>query len=354
MATLIPTGDIQRVQRLREQASRGERLPLPSELYIESTSRCNEACDQCPRTHLGREADRDITLAEVRQIVAQLPTLRRVVLHGLGEPLMNRELPEIVAYLHARDIYTLFNSNALLLNEARGRALIAAGLDELRISMDGASPQTYARVRGVNEKALPHIIRNLAGFERIKLELSARTPRTSLWFTAMRENIEELPHLVAIAAQTGVREVYVQRFIYFGKGLATEDQAIWRHAKQREQELIAQTAARCETLGVRFTATGASTPVAYIGRDAVHDSARPWTGCQRPYTLAYITAHGNVYSCCFAPFHPGPRRERLLGNALEQSFEAIWNGERYRAFRAAFESDTPWSQCAGCGVKWSL
>lgn len=351
MATLIPANDI---QRLREQASQGERLPLPTELYIESTSRCNEACDQCPRTHLGREADRDIALAEVRQIVEQAPGLRRVVLHGLGEPLMNPELPQIVAYLHQRGVYTLFNSNALLLNDARGRALIAAGLDELRVSMDGASPQTYARVRGVNEKALPHIIRNLAAFERLKVELGAQAPRVSLWFTAMRENIEELPRLVEIAAQTGVREVYVQRFIYFGKGLATEQQAIRRHARARERELIALAAARCEALGVRFTATGASTPAAYVGREVGQSAARPWTGCQRPYTLAYITAHGNVYSCCFAPFHPGPRRERLLGNALEQPFEAIWNGERYRAFRAAFESDTPWSQCAGCGVKWSL
>ncbi|HEX8982718.1 MAG TPA: radical SAM protein [Ktedonobacterales bacterium] len=348
-----PTTDI---ARRRELARIGQPLPLPTDLYIESTSRCNEACDQCPRTHLGREEDRDISLDEVRRIVDQIPTLRRVVLHGLGEPLMNRELPQIISYLRGRDIYTLFNSNALLLNEARGRALIAAGLNELRISMDGASPETYARVRGVNQKALPYILRNLAAFERLKMELGAEQPRTSLWFTAMRENIEELPQLVDIAAQTGVREVYVQRFIYFGKGLATEDQAIFHHAKQREQELIAATGARCEAMGVRFTATGASTPAVYIGRDAALDGAnpRPWTGCQRPYTLAYVTAHGSVYSCCFAPFHPGPRRERLLGNALEQPFDDIWNGERYRAFREAFESDTPWSQCAGCGVKWSL
>jgi MoaA/NifB/PqqE/SkfB family radical SAM enzyme len=353
LATLIPADDI---QRLRDLARAGERLPLPTELYIESTSRCNEACDQCPRTHLGREADRDISLAEVRQIVDQIPTLRRAVLHGLGEPLMNRELPQIVAYLHRRGVYTLFNSNALLLNEARGRALIEAGLDELRVSMDGASPETYARVRGVNQKALPHVIRNLAAFERLKADLGAERPRASLWFTAMRENIEELPQLVDIAAQTGVREVYVQRFIYFGKGLATEERAIFHHAKRREQELIAATGARCEAMGVRFTATGASTPAVYIGRDVAQDQAsgRPWTGCQRPYKLAYITAHGSVYSCCFAPFHPGPRQERLLGNALEQPFDAIWNGDHYRAFRGAFESDTPWSQCAGCGVKWSL
>jgi MoaA/NifB/PqqE/SkfB family radical SAM enzyme len=343
----------------RELALAGQPLPLPRELYIESTSRCNETCDQCPRTHLGREPDRDITLAEVRHIVEQLPVIERVVLHGLGEPLMNVELPQIVAYLHGRGAYTLFNSNALLLNDARGRALIEAGLDELRVSVDGATPATYARIRGVNQRALPHIIRNLTAFAELKRELGVTKPRTSIWFTAMRENIGELPQLVDIATQTGVPEVYVQRFIYFGKGLAQEEQAIFHHAQLRERKLIAEAGARCQALGIRFTATGATTPATYLSRPSRRgaeqsDPARPWAGCHRPYTLAYITAHGSVYSCCFAPFHPGPWQERKLGDAFSQSLAEIWNGQRYAAFRAAFASDTPWSQCAGCGTKWSL
>ncbi|HKV85110.1 MAG TPA: radical SAM protein [Ktedonobacterales bacterium] len=349
MATTLPT------RNTAELASGPTgRLPLPRELYIESTSRCNESCDQCPRTHLGREADRDITLDEVRHTADQFPALERVVLHGLGEPLMNRELPEIVAYLRSRGAYVLFNSNGLLLNEVRGRALIAAGLNELRVSVDGARPDTYARIRGVNRKALPHIVRNLRAFEQLKTTLGAQTPRTSLWFTAMRENIEELPELVDIAAESGVREVYVQRFIYFGQGLATEDQAIFHQTRERERELIARAEQSCRALGITFAATGASTPMTYLSRGDEPATTRPWAGCHRPYALAYITAHGNVFSCCFSPFHPGPRSERQLGNAFEQSFEDIWNGARYQAFRAAFESDTPWSQCAGCGSKWSL
>jgi radical SAM protein with 4Fe4S-binding SPASM domain len=329
-------------------------LPLPRELYIESTTRCNELCDQCPRTHLGREADRDITPDEVRRIVEQIPDLERVVLHGLGEPLLNARLPEIIALLRERNIWALFNSNALLLNEARGRALIGAGLSELRISLDGATPGTYARIRGVNQRALPLIIRNLTAFERLKREMGAEYPRTSLWFTAMRENFHELPQVVEIAARTDIREVYVQRFIYFGKGLAREEQTIYRQAHAREQEYLAEAVARCAAEGIRFTATGATTPADYLSSGSGDTARRPWGACQRPYRLAYVTAHGNVYSCCFAPFDPGPRSQKILGNVFEQPFEAIWNGERYTAFRAAFESDTPWPHCAGCGTRWSL
>jgi radical SAM protein with 4Fe4S-binding SPASM domain len=328
--------------------------PLPRELYIESTTRCNEFCDQCPRTHLGREEDRDITPEEVRQIVDQLPDVERVVLHGLGEPLLNARLPEIIALLRARKIWVLFNSNALLLNERRGRALIAADLSELRISLDGATPGTYARIRGVNDRALPLIIRNLSAFERLKCEVGVEYPHTSLWFTAMRENVHELPQVVEIAAQTGIREVYVQRFIYFGRGLAHEGQALYRHAHEREREYLAQAEERCAAEGIHFTATGATTPVEYLMRDGLDTAQRPWAACQRPYRLTYITAHGNVYSCCFAPFDPGPRSQKVLGNVFEQPLAAIWNGQRYSAFRAAFESDTPWTHCAGCGTRWSL
>ena len=334
------------------QPTSTEALPLPRELYLESTNRCNELCDQCPRTHLQRESDRDLTLADVERITSQLPVLERVVLHGLGEPLLNPELPEIVAHLRSRGAYVLFNSNATALSERMGRRLIEADLNELRVSLDGATPETYGRVRGVTPKTLPKIIRNLATFTKLQRSLGATQPRLSFWFTAMRENLHELPNLVDIALETGVGEIYVQRLIYFGSGLAREDQALFRRAQEEERAIIERTEERCREHGLAFRATGATTPAEYIASNSTDQ--RPWSACQRPYKLAYITALGNVFSCCFAPFHPGPASTRVLGNVFEQPFAAIWNGTRYRTFRAAFASDEPWDQCAGCGSKWSL
>lgn len=331
-----------------------EQVPLPRELYLETTNRCNELCDQCPRTHLKREPDRDLSLAEVVAITDQLPVLERVVLHGLGEPMLNSELPAIVAHLRGRGAHVLFNSNATALGERMGRALIAADLSELRVSLDGARPETYARVRGVSARTLPKIVRNLAAFTRIQRELGAERPRLSFWFTAMRENMAELPRLVDIALETGVREIYVQRLVYFGTGLATERQALFRRAREDDLRLLDETERRCREHGIAFRATGAATPDEYLAAPAETTTTRPWAGCERPRTLAYITALGNVFSCCFAPFHPGPAAARTLGNVFEQPFAEIWNGPRYRAFRAAFASDQPWDQCAGCGSKWSL
>lgn len=354
----ITIGRVPRSQRMPNTTGAPEHaaapLPLPRELYLESTNRCNELCDQCPRTHLGRETDRDLKLAEAQAIIDQFPALDRVVLHGLGEPMLNPDLPAIVSYLWQRGTYVLFNTNATALSERMGRALIDAGLNELRVSLDGASPEMYARVRGVSPKTLPKILRNVARLVELKAEMRSEVPRLSFWFTAMRENLHELPQLVDHALATGVREIYVQRFIYFGSGLAQEDQALYRRAREEEVALIAATAARCQEHSITFRATGAATPAEYIGQAAAVEDRRPWSPCRRPTTLAYITATGNVFSCCFAPFHPGPAATRVLGNVFTTPFAAIWNGARYQAFRAAFDSDEPWDQCAGCGTNWSL
>jgi MoaA/NifB/PqqE/SkfB family radical SAM enzyme len=325
---------------------------LPRSIYIEPTSRCNEFCQQCPRTLLTREEDRDLTFDEFRYIVDQFPVLERVVLHGLGEPLLNKDLPRMVRYLKERGTYVLFNSNGIALTEKRGQELIDAGLDEYRLSMDGATREMYAHVRGVD--AFEKIWRNVRTFVRLQQVQNASNPRVSLWFTAMRENLHELPKLIELAYENGIREVYLQRLVYFEEGLAHSKQALFRRASAEELEIVQQSEALCKQLGITFNAAGSATPIESLLRDF---GSRPWSGCRRPYTLTYITSSGNVLSCCFAPFGYRSRREyqeeRVLGNIFEQPIEEIWHGERYEQFRRAFESDHPARHCSQCGVNWS-
>lgn len=285
-------------------------------------------------------------------IVDQFPVLERVVLHGLGEPLLNKDLPRMISYLKERGTYVLFNSNGILINAKRGQALIDAGLDEYRLSMDGASRETYATVRGVD--AFDKVWRNIKAFLALQQEQRASKPAVSLWFTAMRENLHELPGLIDLASEHGVREIYLQRLVYFEEGMAQSQQALFRRATREELALVRRCEQICQERGITFRAAGSATPSESIVRDF---GERPWSGCQRPYTLTYITSSGNVLSCCFAPFgHKSAREyreERVLGNVFQESLAQIWQGERYEAFRRAFESDHPARHCAQCGTNWS-
>ncbi|MGD8626376.1 MAG: radical SAM protein [Anaerolineae bacterium] len=326
-------------------------LPLPDELYIEVTNRCNSLCETCVHTFREPEPLRDLTMDEFRSLVDQVPHLRRVVLHGVGEPLLNRRLPAMIGYLKDRPEppVVLFNSNAILLDAGWQEALLDAGLDEYRISTDAAHRELYARIRGVD--AFDRLVANVSAFAR-RIEARGSPCRLSLWMTAVQENVAEMPALVRLAHQLGVGEVYVHRMVYHGQGLAQEEQSIFRSMRAAEEALLAEAEALAEDLGIAFRASGATTP-----RDSLLSSdgdRRPWAECRRPSSLIYISANGNVLPCCLSPFTTRDYDNLILGNAFRASLAEIWNGETYRRFRAALHSDHPWESCDRCGVLWSL
>ena len=94
-------------------------------VYLETTNRCNLLCTTCPRTYEELEPPADMSWELFTSIVKQLPRLQRAVLHGVGEPMLVKKLPDMVRYLKQRGVYVLFNTNGTLLNERNGRAFIS-------------------------------------------------------------------------------------------------------------------------------------------------------------------------------------------------------------------------------------
>ena len=330
-------------------SARSARPPLPRSLYLETTSRCNSLCETCILTFGGREPQKDLGWEEFRRVVDQFPALERVLLHGIGEPLLNRELPRMIGHLKARGATVLFNSNVITLGARQGRALIEAGLDELRVSLDATTPATYARVRGVD--AFARVVDNLEAFAALRDELARPTPRVSLWFTALRDNIEEIPGLVALAARTGAEAIHLQRLVFNGLGLATEEQSLYGRLHEQEAALIEATVAAARAEGVAFSASGATAPEVSL---TPARGGQPWSACRRPWTLVYVTVHGNVLPCCIAPWITEDYHGIVLGNLFERPLAEVWWGERYVGFRKAIQTDAPPEPCRGCGVKWSL
>ena len=331
-----------------------KRLPivdaLPRSLYLETTNRCDSKCQTCARTFNTVEPPRDLTLAELKRIVDQFPVLDRVVLHGIGEPLLNRELFPMIKYLKAKGTTVLFNSDAITLTPPRARELIESGLDEYRVSMDAATRETFLRIRGVDR--FDRVVGNVQMLVELQRALERSIPRVSLWFTAMRANLEELPAFLRLASKIGVAEVYVQRLVFYGQGLAVQEQSLHGSLQERERRLIEEAEEEAQASGIMLKASGLTTPLESL-KGAVEDR-RPWSGCQRPWTLSYVTANGNVLPCCISPWVAKNYAGTILGNAFEQRFSDIWNGERYQQFRTDFESDTPPDPCRGCGRLWSI
>jgi MoaA/NifB/PqqE/SkfB family radical SAM enzyme len=275
------------------------------------------------------------------------------VLHGVGEPMLVKNLPRMVRYLKDRGTYVLFNTNGTVLNEKNGRALITAELDELRVSFDAANAESYLAVRGKNY--FNRILKNVRAFRALQEREGHTKPRVSAWLTGLRETIEELPDFVRVAAETGVKEVHLQRLVFFNDnaiGKARPDQALYEQLSGAEAVHIERAAALAKSLGVTFSASGAAAePGMSLKRN---DNGSPWSLCRRPWTVMYFTANGRALPCCIAPFSQRGYENYTLGDATQQTLREIWTGPAYSDFRKALLSNTPPDACASCGLRWSL
>ena len=328
-------------------------LSLPKCLYLETTNRCNLKCKTCIVYRGGWEPERDISLKELRMISEQLPELERALLHGIGEPLLNQELPAMIRHLKNRGVTVLFNTNGILLNEKRQEELIDSDLDELRVSLDAASANGYKAIRDSDKFDL--IVNNLRAFAKRLESRNLAKPKLSFWFLGNKENITELPEIINLAAAIGIGEVYLQRLVYFldneGYGVATSENTL-TNPDVSVYELIEQSQEQSRQLGILFEASGLTEPIHSV-RSRSGDKT-PWKRCFRPWEVIYITAQGNVLPCCISPFSTVDYSSIILGNVFESSLADVWFGDKLSNFRELHQTSSPPKCCRGCGICWSL
>ncbi len=324
---------------------------MPVCLYLEVTNRCNLLCETCPRTFEELEPPADMSWELFTRIVDQVPNVARVVLHGVGEPMLVKHLPRMIRYLKDRNTYVLFNTNGTLLNPKKFPEIVATGLDELRVSLDAADRKSYAQVRG--KDFFDRIVRDVGKFTTYLRETGANKPLVSLWLTGLKETVAQLPDFVRLAARMGVHEVHLQRLVFdaTGYGMARAESSLFETTQQEEQAAIDAAQALANELGVVLDASGATEPGLSLQRQA---DDKPWATCRRPWSLMYFTAHGRALPCCIAPFSARGYDSYTLGDATQQTLREIWNSPTYRDFRTRLLGDTPPAPCQGCGLRWSL
>ena len=319
-------------------------------LYLEVTNRCNLLCETCPRTFEELEPPADMGWELFTKIVDQVPNVARVVMHGVGEPMLVKNLPDMIRYLKARGTYVLFNTNGTLMQPKRFQELIDTGLDELRVSLDAADRASYAKIRG--KDFFLRIVRDVGKFIAYQKQVGATTPRVSLWLTGLKETVDQLPEFVRLAARMGVTEVHLQRLVFdaIGYGKATVANSLFESTQEAERRAIEAAQDIARPLGVTLDASGATEP----GLSLKRQDDRAWAACRRPWSLMYFTAHGRALPCCIAPFSVRGYSNYTLGDATQHDLREIWNSPAYRDFRTSLLSDAPPAPCQNCGMRWSL
>ena len=198
-----------------------------AKLYVEPTVRCNLACVTCIRNDWrepGSEMS-DATFAAVLDGVAALTPRPTVFFGGFGEPLSHPRILDMVAETHALGCQVEMITNGTLLTETLSRQIIAAGLDRLWVSLDGARPESYADVRLGAE--LPEVLRNLAVFSNARSPRRPRHPEIGIAFVAMRSNIGDLPAVLDIGHGLGAMRFLITNVLPYTPDM--RDEILYEH-----------------------------------------------------------------------------------------------------------------------------
>ncbi|MDD5556367.1 MAG: radical SAM protein [bacterium] len=294
---------------------------MPLYLQIETTNRCNLRCVQCFRREFDAE-DRDLPIGLFRNLIGDAAP-RSVLFCGTGEPFMSPDMFEMLRIAGTQGITTAANTHGILSRD-RMRAIAESPLDSLRISMDAASEEAYARIR-INGR-YARLVENIDEL----LSTSRRRPVVQLNVVIQKNNIGELSDILDFA------RLHQIAFVYFMFGYSFGSARIWGEllgGVAYEDITRAVARARAHARRIRIP-----TNLRFISRNLpaywrkMHDPSLPGMesrSCMKPWISSYITASGDVTPCCRLL-----DRSDVMGNIAESSFSAVWNGEKYRAFRS--------------------
>jgi len=110
--------------------------PRPLALLCEVTYRCPLQCPYCSNPLQLQRYRQELDTETWQRVLAEAAALGVVQVHfSGGEPLVRRDLPELVRCARRLDLYTHLSTGATLADEAVLERLAAAGLDALQISL---------------------------------------------------------------------------------------------------------------------------------------------------------------------------------------------------------------------------
>jgi MoaA/NifB/PqqE/SkfB family radical SAM enzyme len=193
-----------------------------AKVYVEPTIYCNLDCRTCIRNVWCEELG-SMTEATFTRILDSLKLIEprpSIFLGGLGEPLFHKDIADWIARAKAIGATVELITNATLLTEEKARALVASGLDNLWISIDGATPESYADVRLGAE--LPHVIENVMRLRRLRKGGHFAKPEIDIAFVAMKRNVHELPEVLKLARRLGARQFKVSNVLPYTQELWNE------------------------------------------------------------------------------------------------------------------------------------
>ena len=403
--SLVSTSEDQLLPAFRE---------YPSRLFVETTTRCNLRCSMCVKqTSDNGIIEGDISPAVFAALEPALPHAEALILNGIGEPLLHPHLEDFIRTakgLMPEESWVGFQTNGLLLDEARAVSLVEAGLDRICLSLDSVCADTFRKIREGGE--ISDLENALAALNSARRRHNSKL-QVGLEFVVMRDNVRELPAALRWAVSKGVNFAIVTHLLPYdsshvdqlaydpnsaealeffrqwqeraereGIDLRVYFKVMWNYLRspeeQRVVDFVKQIQADARARDIFFHMKNLldrddakAEELEDIFRDARSIAAETGLDLKLPETTpksdrncdfidkgsAFISWDGGVHTCYFlwhqfSCYFDGRKKyvsPRVFGNLGERGIKDIWNDPAFLSFRReALLREYP--TCSNCNL----
>ena len=267
------------------------------------TANCNLKCAHCYINAGEKKTIDELSTDAAKMLIHQIAEVSKplLILSG-GEPLLRKDIFELVRYGADRGLKMAMGSNGMLIDDAVARNLKNAGITTVSISLDSRGPSLHDEFRGV-EGSWQRAIEAIKALRRNNVITQVNT-------TVTKQNYNEINDIMTLAEKMGVENFHLFFLVPTGRGTRIED-----ITPDMYETMIDSTfrMALQHNLNVK---PSCAPQFMRIAQETGVDMKRWVRGCMAGLYYCRIYPTGEVTPCPYLPIK--------LGNIRETSFKEIW------------------------------
>ncbi len=305
----------------------------PIYMEVSPSGACNHRCTYCGLDYMEyqhRFIDTQIYKERATELAAL--GLKSIMFAGEGEPFLHKDISEIIKHTKESGIDVAVTSNGVLF----GSKMIGQTLDAItwiKISINAATPKTYADIHRTDEKDFDRVIENIT--EAVKYRNGHGLRSTiGMQMILLPENRHEAVALARIGRDIGADYLVIKSYSQHLKSITTQYKDFsYEDQMGLKEELDKLSTDDFNVIFRENAMSKLSTESKEKGRGYSHCLALPF--------WSYIDAGGGVWGCSA---YLGDERF-LFGNINENTFEEIWTGEKRMECMEFVNTELDVSEC---------
>jgi MoaA/NifB/PqqE/SkfB family radical SAM enzyme len=340
----------------------------PVTVAIRPSYKCNLRCVQCGQwgkygalKNIAKEfLEKELTTEQIKSFIAEIAWFRPYIFFTGGEPLLRKDIFELIKFAGSKNLLTSISTNCTLLEE-KADMLVKSGVDYVFASFDGP-PQIDEKIR-LGENSSVRAMQGIKALVRAKKRFKTLLPLVQIQFTLTLENQYD----ILKTAEFVNEELEVDTFgivpgVFTTEKLSKETSKIYEKEfkiKQKYWEGFIRNVGGIDYVAIeeqikkihankwkfRFRPYPPIYYKDFSFREFFDNPEKIFSGafCATPYVFTQLQPNGDIATC-------GSQPDYIAGNILKSSFMDIWNGEKYRRFRE-FTKKRLFPSCPRC---WAL